>query len=29
MNFIQMRDRMLSHFASMTENNSQLFEKEV
>lgn len=29
MNFIQMRDRMLSHFASMTENNSQLFEVEV
>lgn len=29
MNFIQMRDRMLNHFASMTENNGQLFEVEV
>ena len=29
MNFKQMRDRMLSHFASMTENNGQLFEVEV
>lgn len=29
MNFIQMRDKMLTHFASMTENNGRLFEVEV
>ena len=29
MNFIQMRDKMLAHFAFMTENNGQLFEVEV
>ena len=26
MNFVEMRDRMLAHFASMTENTTQLYE---
>ena len=29
MNFVEMRDRMLAHFASMTEGNTQLFEVDL